>query len=94
MNKYLIGAALVAVLSAPAFAQQSDSSATSSSSSPTKDCAKSMMKRHDHGSERNVPGDDGAMAMPCHEAKTASSSSSKPVVKKTPGHDHTKVHKE
>lgn len=54
------------------------------------DCAKTTMKRHDHGAERNTGTSATAMAMPCAVDGAASSAGA---TKKKAGHDHAKFHK-
>lgn len=83
-----------AAFALPTLAQERAASApmpAMAASMPMKssDCAKSTMKRHDHGAERNTGTSATAMAMPC--AADSAASSARTTKKKS--HDHAKFHK-
>jgi hypothetical protein len=85
----------VAAFAVPALAQERAASApmpamAASMPMTSGDCAKSAMKRHDHGAERNTGTSATATTMPCAADGAASSASTS---KKKAGHDHAKFHK-
>lgn len=85
-----------AVFAGPAVAQERAASApmpamAASMPMTSGGCAKSTMKRHDHGAERNTGTSATAMTMPC--AADGAASSAAGTTKKKAGHDHAQFHK-